>query len=154
MGADLIVFIAKGPVTFSEANRKKALRRATRIHKAANTLLALLKSPQDEDSMIAANTLFEDELFCEAKEQYCIEEVEDFENYFPLKDPNALMKEFLDWWGSFDGRDTSGRPDPDDPKQQIVVCGEMSWGDIPEGYGYTMMREAYCYDIPQSLGIR
>lgn len=68
--------------------------------------------------------------------------------------PIRFLKGFLDFWNRDTPRDTVKRTDPDDPEQQIVVAGEMSWGDEPGGYGYQMLKAADYLQLMPLLGIR
>lgn len=70
------------------------------------------------------------------------------------EDPEAAIREFVEWWRVLDCRDTCSRPDPDDPRQKIVYAGEMSWGDEPDGYGYRMLKRAFTWGFAEALGIR
>lgn len=50
-------------------------------------------------------------------------------------------------------RDTATRADPHDPKYRIVVAGELSWGDEPEGAGYETLKAAACIGLFEVMGI-
>jgi hypothetical protein len=44
--------------------------------------------------------------------------------------------------------------DPDNKRLKIVVCGEGTWGDSPDGQGFNIMQEAWRFDLPHMLGVR
>lgn len=175
MGADLIAFIMKGPAKVTAARRKAALRAVDKFLAAGADLI----SAYDTLKMVEEETKGWDEITQEDLTR-CRKVVDDLTShrdsvlYDYLDDrwagevddavaalremaesfnPEEFVDEFIGWWVG-GARDTSSRPDPDDRKQQIVVCGDMSWGDPPSGYGYTLTNRAYWYHIPQALGIR
>jgi hypothetical protein len=43
--------------------------------------------------------------------------------------------------------------DPLHPRRKVVVAGELSWGDEPEGAGYQMLKKAFGLTIAQRLGV-
>jgi hypothetical protein len=159
MGADLIVFIAKGPAKFTKLNIKKAKRHALKIQEAAKEINALLDSDPDERSVSVATkteALYESPLFDGLQSQRGWDSAIEAESGIRLmaeEDLDKFIEEFIEWWRGCGGRDTAGRSDPHDKKFVIRVCGEMSWGDSPSGYGYSILDKAYWFDIPQSLGI-
>ena len=63
------------------------------------------------------------------------------------------VREFAAAWNDGCFRDLSRRNDPENPDRRIVVAGEMSWGDEPEGLGYQMLKKAFGLTIAQSLGV-
>lgn len=162
MGADLIVFIAKGPVKFTKANIKKAEAYAEKVIDYASGIYEALSKEDNEENL----TPKEQELVDNGLSHTLMQGFNDQEQYSSAREAIRYLEniaastakeeveKFVSWWTSCSGRDTSGRPDPDDKKQQIVVCGDMSWGDAPEGLGYTTMNRAYWFNIPQNLGVR
>ncbi|MEK6883205.1 MAG: hypothetical protein AABY22_26500, partial [Nanoarchaeota archaeon] len=56
------------------------------------------------------------------------------------------------WEGNY--RDVTSRLDPDDEEQKIVVAGEMSWGDEPQGGGYQALKYADQTGVLKVFGIR
>ncbi len=70
--------------------------------------------------------------------------------------PEELAKavqEFVEAWNDSCFRDTSYRIDPDKPDRKVVVAGELSWGDEPDGFGYQMLKKAFGLGIAQRLGV-
>lgn len=70
------------------------------------------------------------------------------------EDPEQNIRTFVDWWHCIDTRDACCRLDPDDPRQQLVYAGEMSWGDEPTGDGYQKLKEAFAWGYAEALGVR
>ncbi len=63
------------------------------------------------------------------------------------------VKEFATAWNEGRFRDLSSRVDPDKPGRKVVVAGELSWGDEPDGLGYQMLKKAFGLGIAQRLGV-
>jgi len=63
------------------------------------------------------------------------------------------VKEFVAGWNDGCFRDMSSRIAPDKPRRKVVVAGELSWGDEPDGLGYQMLKKAFGLGIAQQLGI-
>ena len=70
--------------------------------------------------------------------------------------PEELTKaiqEFVGGWNDGGFRDLAFRLDPAKPGRKVVVAGELSWGDEPDGRGYQMLKKAFGLGIAQSLGV-
>jgi hypothetical protein len=65
-----------------------------------------------------------------------------------------IVKGFVDDWNKPHYRDMASRPDPDDRNRKVVLAGELSWGDEPEGAGYQLLKRAFGLGIAQSLGVK
>jgi len=70
-----------------------------------------------------------------------------------LKDLTKEVRDFVAAWNDGRFRDMSYRIDPLHPRRKVVVAGEMSWGDEPEGSGYQMFKKAFGLTIAQRLGV-
>jgi hypothetical protein len=70
-----------------------------------------------------------------------------------LKDLTREVRDFVANWNNGQFRDMSYRLDPFRPRRKVVVAGEMSWGDEPEGAGYQMFKKAFGLTIAQRLGV-
>ena len=168
MGADLIVFLNKGPMKFTGPQVKRARLRAEKIilfaSKVYETLDKRNKSINggsgppltEEEEKFLENCLRDERLqgFNDQEQYSDIIECEDKMEEMAGATARDEVDKFVNWWETSSGRDTASRPDPDDRKQKLVVCGDMSWGDSPAGYGYTITQRAYWFDIPQSLEVR
>ena len=70
--------------------------------------------------------------------------------------PEELAKEvqeFVAGWNDGCFRDLAFRIDPEKPGRKVVVAGELSWGDEPDGRGYQMLKKAFGLGIAQLLGV-
>ncbi len=63
------------------------------------------------------------------------------------------VQEFAAAWNDGCFRDLAFRIDPEKPGRKVVVAGEMSWGDEPDGRGYQMLKKAFGLGIAQQLGV-
>ena len=70
------------------------------------------------------------------------------------KELAKIVKGFVDAWNKPNYRDMASRLDPDDRMRTVVVAGELSWGDEPEGKGYQLLKQAFGLGIAQSLGVK
>jgi hypothetical protein len=71
-----------------------------------------------------------------------------------LDDLAKEVQAFVDGWNGGRFRDLVTREDPRGPARKIVVAGELSWGDEPDGLGYQMLKKAFGLTIAQLLGVR
>ena len=73
-------------------------------------------------------------------------ELIDLECVRGIEDPEEFVDEFIHFWDEPCGRDVSCRTFCTKPGGgqktlvKIVFAGDMSWGDEPEGYGYTTLK--------------
>ena len=70
-----------------------------------------------------------------------------------LKDLTKEVRGFVAAWNDGCFRDMSYRIDPLRPRRKVVVAGELSWGDEPDGAGYQMFKKAFGLTIAQRLGV-
>lgn len=63
------------------------------------------------------------------------------------------VREFVSGWNDGCFRDLAYRDDPDKSRRKVVVAGELSWGDEPDGRGYQMLKKAFGLGIAQLLGV-
>lgn len=157
MGADLIGFLCKGPLKIKKADIKKAEKRAADIIIFAAKVYELLKkeekTPEEETFLETCLTNTPLSGFNDQEQHDDIRNCEQYLENIAASTAKEEVKNFVSWWEGGRGRDTSSRIDPDDKKKQILFCGDTSWGDSPEGLGYTTMNRAYWFDIPQNLGV-
>lgn len=64
------------------------------------------------------------------------------------------IHEFVAGWNDGSFRDLSFRDDPEKPSRKVVVAGERSCGDEPDGSGYQMLKKAFALGIAQLLGVK
>jgi len=70
-----------------------------------------------------------------------------------LEDLAKEVRDFVASWNDGRFRDLSYRVDPLHPRHKVVVAGERSWGDEPQGIGYQMLKKAFGLTIAQRLGV-
>ncbi len=143
MGADLIGYLVKGRKLLFDQEKKAAVLLAQAVIDQAKVLFAAVESTEKPPGD------FEDFLSSFWEE----EDAAGLEHYAQL---NAAMfvSEFCEFWQNPDERDVASRPDPGDPKEQLLFAGAPSWGDEPEGVGYKLLREAFRLNVAAALGIR
>jgi len=138
MGADLIGYMVIGPKKFDEYVLEKA--RAYLIRLQGQIDLALNKGEITQElrelvDMSSLGDLHESERSA----------IEDLDSRFD----ESLIDEFLDLW-KYGCRDSCCRPYKD---RQIVFAGEMTWGDTPEGTGYTILEAIEYVGLYKILGL-
>lgn len=70
--------------------------------------------------------------------------------------PEAIASEvrgFVAGWNKGGFGDMAARPDPARPGRKVVVAGQMSHGDEPDGQGYQLLKKAFGLGIAQLLGV-
>jgi hypothetical protein len=63
------------------------------------------------------------------------------------------VRQFVADWNDGGFRDLSYREDPLHPRRKVVVAGDLSWGDEPDGAGYQMLKKAFGLTIAQRLSV-
>jgi hypothetical protein len=69
------------------------------------------------------------------------------------QDLTREIQEFVTGWNDGCFRDLAFRDGPEKPGRKVVVAGELSWGDEPDGLGYQMLKKAFGLGIAQRLGV-
>jgi hypothetical protein len=152
MGADLITFICVGPkkLTLSETRRRNvvqhAMNRRKRVLETACRDLAKTRKLSPEEMRQADD--FEDALEDFLRNECDGEEI--LVNVTP-KDVRTTLVQLVDLWnGDERPRDLAYRLWKN---RRIVVAGDMSWGDEPEGYGFQLLKRAQTMGLLDALGI-
>lgn len=142
MGADLICIIAKGPRQLPETGPmiEAAIAQGLEIQAEIAKALAAYHREQPYDELWDADI----------DPQYN----EDYTQHLTDLDIPAFVAEFIEGWNLCDYRDMGSRLDPDDESQQLLVAGELSYGDEPEGGGYLLLKDAFKLGIAETLGVR
>ena len=144
MGADLIGYLVVGPAKLPESTEvafEYAVQALTRVGTAA-----VLFRDGEEDR--AASILQEfgdlDEMYVESYEEMCdIEEAK--------KEATRLIENIYDLWNS-GSRDSCWRFLPNGSK--VLFAGDQTWGDSPDGFGYTALLEASRINLLQLFDIQ
>jgi hypothetical protein len=146
MGADMIGFLSKGPVKFTDAQKEAALAEGSRILSLVREWhdLELAENP-DADAIKA---------FLEAnpvlKRNFQSDII--FAERLVDSNVNDVLAEFIEVWEN-GARDVASRIDPDNENMQLWFAGGMSWGDEPDGYGYQSYQDALLLGMTEKLGI-
>lgn len=158
MGAELIVSILVGPDKFSEAGLKRAKAHSARVVAAAKYVLKHMWDADSEDSKkFQEKAAFLSDMMQYEGHDSLLNAEGSIESLSLLK-PAKFVNEFHQWWRSCSGRDTAGRSFPsfftNHRDWKIVVCGETSGGQSPDGEGWTNVRTAEWLGIINILGIK
>lgn len=161
MGDDLIVHICKGPVKIPKWKLRRAMTHAKAVKKYAKKMVEAYDRVEEGKDSTWDKGLLEAapkhrllKAFFEEEQYESIDDAYDGLCTLAETDEEKFVANFARWWNTGSARDTSWRFDPDDRKRKILVCGDTSGGDSPDGEGYNLMRSAYWYELPQRVGIR
>jgi len=140
MGMDLIGYLVKGPVSFTDEQIKKA---EERVFDALKYLL----STEDPDRI--------------DRDKYHFSHWEDLEIELGMPDDGQCLRarakevvnEFLSWWSDPWDRSTNCITDPDDPSKRILFTGGESWGDSPDNEGFRVCRLVQVVGFGECLGL-
>jgi hypothetical protein len=72
-------------------------------------------------------------------------------DWVDLTAPEIVERFIKNWPPHY--RDTASMPDPDHPRKVIVFAGERSWGDTPEGAGFTYLDRAATLGIAADFDV-
>lgn len=163
MGADLICFILKGPEKLDVKLTSQAIKkgRATiycvqEIVNANSTgFFADFEKALDKiDLRPLLHLLHPSVPVAKRKSAIIGLEPEDTYEYLLNLDPKNVCQDFMDLWsGKISVRDTYSRLDPDNRKKQIMVAGELSWGEEPSGTGYQTLKAAIDLGIASTFKV-
>lgn len=140
MGADLIAYILVGPTKLLPSD---ALKQSITIE--ASHLCAVAQEAQ---------TAVGEQLSPE-KEQL-LQDLDSYEiDYLASLDPQGALRDFLKLWNEGGYRDCETRcvERPGVPTERILVAGDMSWGDEPDGAAYQAIKAALALGITDALGV-
>jgi hypothetical protein len=136
MGADLLTIIVTGP---TKLKRSKALE--ARLLKRANATIEAAKRARKDPKFLWLNNEF--------LQDFDESEINDIAD----TDANQTLADLYNVWDGA-ARDAACRVIKQEGKPlRIVVAGDMSWGDEPDGYGYTTLRDAARLGFFAPLGI-
>ena len=141
MGADQIGYLFKGPARINCSNEiiHAAEQRAAEVLQALRNLRHQEDLPDQLPPSLHHLTRGD------------VEEIVGFADTLP--EPNVAVTNLLEWWEK-GARDTCTCRDPDDPNRIIGFAGDRSWGDEPDGFGYTTYKAAVCLDVLRFFDIR
>jgi len=154
MGADLIVHIAIVPNEITGTMRKNAQNRIDRLLEAADKQDKLVLPDRE---LRWEDLLPELQEVGKALEQegdaYAAEDVTNCIRGTLREE--KLLDNLVDVLTNGGYRDTVMRPmKPFDRRHHILVCGDMSWGDKPEGEGFRLLSIIYAYGFWQDFEVQ
>ena len=159
MGADLIAYILVGPKTISKARIKRAIKPMEEwAKKHMNTAVCAycgeVQDPADLEKDAAGELILAD---VDCTECGSCDLVAVSSKYPDMATIARELSSIVAKWHDAPGcRDSAVRTNPDNPKEIIICCGELSWGDEPGGAGYQALKSV-CQlpdDVKTILGIR
>ena len=148
MGQDLIGCLLKGPYELPEDKRAEA------VLCAKATMLILRQAAQD----YAAEKPFVAEAE-ELLEEYQIDPEYELDGY-DVNDESiermaeVAVEDLYNVWNRNNARDMYCRADPDDMTQLLFFCGDVSWGDAPQGYASETITDAGKMGLLKFFNIR
>ena len=140
MGADLCAFIQIGPDQVTDEDKVlAAIEHAREVCDIAREVVAELDS---SDADLDEQDL-PDELghIANASDVFQIVDI----------DCEKTVRDFVEFWNTCQARDTTFRYHTAGTK--IVVSGERTWGDEPDGVGYQRIKMAHLLGFLSVLGI-
>ena len=165
MGADLIGWHAKGPasLTLTDERREQIIDQLEQIahwwrglpedvhdDETDEKLLAAISGcplPTDLDMLVGDTAGFRLVMGWLERDEHG-QPVANLREHL-----TALTKKLpADWPPTF--RDSSYVQDPDDHEQLLVFAGELSWGNEPEGGGFTTLKMLALTGIGAAVGIQ
>ena len=148
MEAELIGYLLKGPYELPEEKKSEA------ILCAKATMHILRQAAQD----YAAKKPFAAEAK-ELLEEYQIDPDYELDGY-DVNDESiermaeATVEDLYNVWNKNNARDMHCLTDPDDATQLLFFCGDMSWGNSPQGYAYETIRKSDRMGLLKFFNIR
>jgi hypothetical protein len=139
MGADIIGYHVLGPPKLTRSLRSKAVKR---INDMKEALEEICNDEEAEDGPVPDDfiDLLKTPLFRHLSAQT---EFSDLSFIREVHDPGKLVDEFMNFWDDPCFRDATSRIfTVKGQKVKVVFAGEMTWGDEPEGWGYTTLKAA------------
>ncbi len=164
MGINISGFLVIAPKTITESQKDAALERVTALTARAAALQEAKERFEVSQSIVPSawfdtraqllrelgwteETLSDgvDEDSLDQQEQ-ALEQLCAIETHTFLAD----LTEFI----TGNPRDTAWREHPDNSEEIILFCGESTWGDEPDGLGYSVMKTITLCRLETILGIR
>jgi len=152
MGANLIGYLVKGPRTLDVSKQDKAVDRVLRVLEVCKKYNDWAENPDNIGEEYDFSELDGLVDLADAEEVF---DLADIVIGFPATKESAekIVNDLIYNWPPR-ARDVVCKIDPDDENQVIVFCGDMSWGDEPEGIGYQMLKDGFMFGVWSLFGVR
>lgn len=141
MGADLITYMLVGPNTLDDdpKKREKAIMHASRMIAAVTAWQTLHDEHLDSDD--AQNEIEVPATLIRELKHFGIDpttcDIDDYNSGVVGADAENTVKDLFELWNVGGFRDVNTRRWR---THQILVAGDMSWGDEPDGAGYQICK--------------
>lgn len=146
MGADMIGYMVAGPRNIDESLIAKARDNARYVVGKLNDYLEARELDENATQPLRGSTASLDDRVQRIITDNCAMGADYFDGF----NVEEFITEFVEFWDRPDSRDAVWRMVGD---QKVVFAGDMSWGDSPSGYGFTMLRDAEELGLTDDLGL-
>jgi hypothetical protein len=144
MGADLVGYMVVGKNSITEEMRQAAVAKAKATRDIAKAWDAAEEAKED----------FKPPYFPETWEALCFDTAEYVDHIAEMTDEDCetAVNTAIGFLNDPAYRDCASRSLGND--EFVLFCGEMTWGDEPEGGGYSELKTIHELDIVAELGLR
>ena len=147
MGADMIGYIIAGPEKLTDESLiVKARENARYVVGKVNDYLEDRELIERIEKPLRGSTATLDDRVKRIITDNCAMGADYFDGF----NVEEFITEFVAFWNDPNTRDAVWRMVGD---QKVVFAGDMSWGDSPSGYGFTMLRDAEELGLTDDLGL-
>lgn len=146
MGAELVGYLVIGPKRISKSAIRASVRRVRQLKEIAERVI----QETGKGTCVSAEQAYVKPLREVAKDLNMDCDIAEYATNFIDIDPAAAVQEFVDFWNDPGCRDTTWRLSFG---RKIVFAGDQTWGDEPEGYGYTQVKKAHIYGFATVIGL-
>lgn len=158
MGAETIGYLVVGPVNLDD-KVEAAVAHVVKESNVARALINLIKHIPEEnlDDDLVTNICGISLVFMNLYEYYgdISDTIDELESYiFSEEEAKKVVDDFVNFWQhGARARDTTYRLNPLDSNYLIVFSGEQTWGNEPDGYGYTKLKQMFTLGLDEVFGI-
>ncbi len=144
MGQEMIGFLLVGPKSLKD-KRAEAIAHIAEEVKVAKEIEATLM----EGKVLSSDQI--NFLEVHAVDADYIENIQAaYTDVITDVSPEKWVDDFIDFWENTFARDTADRFYGD---KKIIFAGEATWGDEPDGYGYTLLKTLVMLNVTDIFGI-
>lgn len=155
MSVNLVGYHAIGPANLNEKKKKRAIARLHAKQAMLRSVVEKLMSPgvsgADLERAESAIYKYLSDLWPDC-DLDAFEYRHEAADYILGLDATQVVEDLFCCWHS-GYRDTSWRVFGKNNQHRTVFCGDMSWGDSPDGLGYTALHNAAALGLWEEFGI-